>query len=166
MEIRRFDATDRPWVEALLGAHFGSTRVVSHGVLHHAPQLPGFVAVLNGAPVGLGLYRLAQDQCEVVVLIAAQPRRGVGHALLQAVRRLAEQAGCSRLWLVTTNDNQGAQAFYQAQGMRQVAIHRGAVAQARVLKPEIPLIGENGIPIEDEIEYELMLDKRTPSHST
>jgi hypothetical protein len=28
---------------------------------------------------------------------------------------------------------------------------------ARRIKPEIPLIGENGIPIRDEIELELML---------
>jgi hypothetical protein len=29
--------------------------------------------------------------------------------------------------------------------------------EARVLKPGIPLIGENGIPLRDEIELEMML---------
>lgn len=158
MGIRPFDDTDRPWAAALISEHFGSTRVVSRGVLHDALQLPGLVAVADGAPVGLVLYRIVQDECEVVVLVAMQPRRGIGRALLLAVRQLAQRAGCTRLWLVTTNDNQGAQAFYQAQGMRQVAVHRGAVAQARAFKPDIPLIGENGIPIEDEVEYEFLLD--------
>lgn len=35
-----------------------------------------------------------------------------------------------------------------------VAVHRKAVDEARRLKPEIPLIGNDGIPIRDEIELE------------
>jgi len=37
-------------------------------------------------------------------------------------------------------------------------VHRDAVAAARALKPEIPLIGDDGIPIRDEIELELTLE--------
>jgi hypothetical protein len=48
--------------------------------------------------------------------------------------------------------------FYQKAGFRIVAVHRDAVALARRIKPEIPIMGENGIPIRDEIELELMLD--------
>lgn len=158
MKMRSLVAIDQPWAAAWIGAHFGSTRIVSRGVLHDAQHLPGLVALEEGVPVGLLLYQIVQKDCEVVVLIALEPRRGVGTALLKAARQVARQAACRRLWLVTTNDNQGAQAFYQAQGLRQVVVHHGAIAQARVLKPEIPLLGENGIPIEDEIEYELMLD--------
>jgi hypothetical protein len=33
-------------------------------------------------------------------------------------------------------------------------IHRFAVEKARKVKPEIPLIGNDGIPIRDEIELE------------
>jgi RimJ/RimL family protein N-acetyltransferase len=63
-----------------------------------------------------------------------------------------------RVWLITTNDNSDALKFYQKAGFRIVAVHRDAVALARRLKPEIPLVGENGIPIRDEIELELVLD--------
>jgi hypothetical protein len=38
--------------------------------------------------------------------------------------------------------------------MRLVAVHRGGVDEARRLKPSIPLIGEHGIPIHDELEFE------------
>jgi hypothetical protein len=31
------------------------------------------------------------------------------------------------------------------------------VQQSRLLKPEIPLTGLNGVPIEDEIEFEMMV---------
>lgn len=159
MMVRSLVATDQPWLATLVSAHFGSTRVVSRGVLTDAPQLPGLVAVADGTPVGVVLYRIVQHDCEVVVLIATQLRRGIGRTLLQTVRQLAQQSGCTRLWLVTTNDNQGAQAFYQAEGMRQVTIHHGAITQARALKPEIPQVGENGISIEDEIEYEIVLNR-------
>jgi hypothetical protein len=41
--------------------------------------------------------------------------------------------------------------------MPDIAIHRDAVMRARKLKPEIPLLGNDGIPIRDEIELELLL---------
>jgi hypothetical protein len=38
--------------------------------------------------------------------------------------------------------------------MRLVAIHRNALQESRKLKPEIPLTGVAGRPIDDEIEFE------------
>ena len=58
----------------------------------------------------------------------------------------------------STNDNIDALRFYQKAGFGIVAVHRHAVTLSRRLKPEIPLAGENGIPIRDEIELELVLD--------
>ena len=34
----------------------------------------------------------------------------------------------------------------------------GAVDESRTIKPQIPLVGENGIPLHDEIRLELALD--------
>ncbi|HEY1774611.1 MAG TPA: hypothetical protein VGG41_00500, partial [Solirubrobacteraceae bacterium] len=59
--------------------------------------------------------------------------------------------------LVTTNDNVTAQRFYENRGLRFVALQAGAVDEARKLKPEIPLVGEGGVEIHDELEYELIL---------
>jgi hypothetical protein len=59
--------------------------------------------------------------------------------------------------LTTTNDNLTAQWFYQRRGLQFVVTHRGAVDRARELKPSIPPIGEHGIEIHDELEYELLL---------
>jgi GNAT superfamily N-acetyltransferase len=39
--------------------------------------------------------------------------------------------------------------------MTLVAVRRGAVGAARILKPGIPWVGASGLPIEDEFEYEL-----------
>jgi hypothetical protein len=35
------------------------------------------------------------------------------------------------------------------------AIHEIAVEESRKLKPELPLVGQYGLPIQDEIEFEL-----------
>jgi len=37
------------------------------------------------------------------------------------------------------------------------ALRVNAISEARKLKPGIPLIGENNIPLRDEIELEMML---------
>lgn len=47
--------------------------------------------------------------------------------------------------------------FYQKRGFHRTRLYRNAVEQARKLKPEIPLIGMDGIPLKDEIEFEMEL---------
>ena len=62
------------------------------------------------------------------------------------------------LWLITTNDNVRALAFYQRWGLDLCAFRRGAVDESRrTLKPEIPPRAANGIPISHELELELLL---------
>ena len=72
--------------------------------------------------------------------------------LVAEAARLAAEMGCSR-WVVTTNDNVDALRFYQRRGFRLVAVRCGAVDDSRrTLKPSIPLAGDYGIPLRDEIE--------------
>jgi ribosomal protein S18 acetylase RimI-like enzyme len=73
------------------------------------------------------------------------------------VRAKARESGCRRLWLVTTNDNTPALRFYQRRDFDLVAIHRNAVQEARMLKPQIPDVGLDGIRIRHEIEMEYAL---------
>ena len=129
-----------------------------------ATDLPGFLAEEGGTPVGLLLYHMGAREFEVVVLLSLQEHAGVATYLLAQAEQVARGAGCWRLWLTTTNDNLPAIAFYHARGWRQVAIRRGAVAEARRLKPEIPESGTNGLPKVDEIEFERALGDPPPSH--
>jgi hypothetical protein len=78
---------------------------------------------------------------------------------MAVVFETAAAAGCSRVWLITTNDNLHALCFYQRRGFQLVAVHRDAVSRSRKIKPSIPLIGANGIPIRDEIELEYLLSE-------
>jgi GNAT superfamily N-acetyltransferase len=158
MEARELTIDDRAWAERLVSERFASTRIVSRGILHDARRLPGLIAEREGVPVGLLQYRVVGEQFEVVVLIAVSPREGVGRLLLRAAVPLARAHGCRRLWLITTNDNRAALSFYPAVGWRQAAVHRGAMRESRRLKPEIPEFASDGTPIEDEIEFELLLE--------
>lgn len=54
------------WVDNLLNRKWGSTLVVTRGKIHDASQLPGFFALQNGEPVGLGTFKIDGDQCEIV----------------------------------------------------------------------------------------------------
>ena len=79
---------------------------------------------------------------------------------MDEIRARARAAGCGRLWLVTTNDNTDALRWYQRRGFVLVGAHPGAVTEARAeLKPTIPLEGEHGIEIRDELELELPPDR-------
>lgn len=157
--IRPILASDKAWVERALHEHWGSTRMVSRGVLHDIAAQEGFIATREGSgiPIGLVTYAIQGGECEMTLLQSLAEGIGVGAALTLAARDAAVAAGCGRLWLVTTNDNMRALRFYQRRGFTIAAVHINALEQARKLKPGIPLIGADGIPLRDEIELEMRL---------
>ena len=156
MFVRPSGGADREWIAATLVTRWLSTTVISRGKSHDAATLPALVCVSEDEErLGLVTYSVADGEMEIVTLDALVRGVGVGTALIQAARAQADDLGCTRLWLITTNDNLPALRFYQRRGFRLVAIHRGAVDDARRRKPSIPLIGEHGIPIHDEIELDL-----------
>lgn len=157
ISIRSIAQEDEANVASLLEDLWGSRKVVTRGRVYDAAKLPGFIALEGGDVVGLLTYRVDEGSCEVVTLDAFVSGRGIGSRLLEEVRSFARAQGCSRLWLITTNNNLDAIAFYQKRGLRMVAIHSDAVTEARKLKPSIPLVAENGIPIRDEVEFEIAL---------
>lgn len=104
-------------------------------------------------------YRVVGDACELTAIHAEAPARGIGSTLLERVVEAARAAGCTRVWLTTTNDNLDALRFYQRRGFRLVTLRPGAVDEARrLLKPEIPETGSYGSPMRDELDLVLDLD--------
>lgn len=157
LRVRPLRADERPWLADQLRWAWGTPQVVSRGRVHDAARLPALVAVAGGEVVGVATFDVRNEQCELVTLDASTEGCGVGSALLQAVANEARRRGCRRVWLITTNDNLRALAFYQRRGLRLIAVHRGAVDAARRIKPSIPLVGNDGIPLHDELELELPL---------
>jgi ribosomal protein S18 acetylase RimI-like enzyme len=166
LEVRPLTEDMRPWARSYLIEHWGSDLQVAHGEAFRPHEHDGFVATLDGAPAGLLTCRRdGRGSLEVTSLTAAPPWQGVGTALLAEAVHAAREAGCERLWLITTNDNVDALRFYQRRGMQLAALRPGAIDAARLLKPEIPAVGDHGIPIHDEIELELRLEPGSLRHA-
>jgi ribosomal protein S18 acetylase RimI-like enzyme len=154
LRVRERNEGDRAEVERFL-ADRHALQVARLGRLEHALDHPALVAERDGRLAGLLTFVLEGDGCEILTLHAAEHFSGVGTALVEALETLAANAGCHRLWLITTNDNVDALRFYQRRGFRLAALHRGAVDHSRAhLKPEIPPIGDHGIELRDELELE------------
>ncbi|MCA0456381.1 MAG: GNAT family N-acetyltransferase [Chloroflexi bacterium] len=160
-EVRQVEANERPLVAAFLEAQWGSVQIVSRGCVHEADQLPAYFAIWDDQLVGLVTYHIKGDECEIVSLDSLMVRIGVGGALIEAVVQKAAYHNCKRLWLITSNDNLTALGFYQRRGFRLVAVYQGAIDASRKIKPSIPFIGMDNIPIHDEIELELWLQAET-----
>jgi GNAT superfamily N-acetyltransferase len=137
--------------------NWGSVLAARRGELVDTSTLEGFVATVGGQRVGLALTALRGTELEVVSISTSVHRRGIGRALLERCVDEARSRRCTRVWLVTTNDNIGAIAFYQHLGMDLRAIHRHGVTASRRLKPEIPLRNAEGLPIEDELEFQVRI---------
>jgi GNAT superfamily N-acetyltransferase len=157
MDIRATTRDDREAVMAFMASQTGSPLQARRGEILATHDLPGFVAFEGSRIVGFAAYR-ADDDYELAALFAESRHAGTGTALLEAVILEARRAGAHELWLVTTNDNLDAMRFYQRRGFRLRAVYPGAVDESRrSLKPEIPAVGEFGIPIRDEVEFVLDL---------
>ncbi|HEC22042.1 MAG TPA: GNAT family N-acetyltransferase [Chloroflexi bacterium] len=154
IQIQELTDPYRGWAARLLEEAWGSTRIVTRGRVHQAEALPGLIALRGDEPVGLLTYQIAGEACEIVTLNSQVEGIGVGSALIEALVERARAAGCARLWLITTNDNLPALRFYQKRGFRLVAVYPDALTESRRLKPEIPPVGLDGIPLRDEIELE------------
>jgi ribosomal protein S18 acetylase RimI-like enzyme len=165
LEVRPVTEEQRPELTKLLEREWGTIKIVSRGEVHDLSRCSALFCVEHGGVVGIATYEITGKDCELLTIDAFEKRRGIGSRLLGAVAERARAAGCRRLWLVTTNDNLDAIRFYQRRGMRLVAVFPTAVDEARRIKPQIPLVGEYGIPIRDELEFELALEDQASASS-
>lgn len=157
MKILPISPDDKTWIEEFYVRRWGSDRVVTRGRLHAVAELPGFIAWDGENRTGLLTYRDAGDEMEIVTLDSLEPGQGVGTSLITEIVKFAQNEKFRRVWLVTTNDNTPGLRFYQKNGFNLVKVHKDAVHASRELKPEIPLVGMDGIPIRDELELEYPL---------
>ena len=147
----------RAFVDQQIVENWAGPFIVTRGRLFDIRTNPGFVAMAGGQVAGYVLYWIEDGQCEVTVLESLRENRGIGGAMINAVIEAAKDMGCRRVWLATTNDNVHAIRFYQKFGFSLCAVHIDAIAEARKLKPQIPTMGIDGIPIEHEFEFEIIV---------
>jgi ribosomal protein S18 acetylase RimI-like enzyme len=156
-QIRPIHKADKTWVSNLLKEWWSSSMIITRGKVHQVDKYPGFIATQAEERMGLITYNITGKVCEITSMNSLAEGKGVGSALVDAVKKVAVTEECHRLWLITTNDNTAALRFWQKRGFRIAAIYPNAIEQSRKLKPEIPLTGNDGIAIRDEIELEMIL---------
>ena len=146
---------DYRWLHELWEIEWGGDTMVSRGHVYRLSVLKSLIAKADGNPVGAATYRFDDhDGCELLSINTrpAHQCAGIGTKLLAAVEAEARATDARRVWLITSNDNLDAMRFYQRRGYRFVAVYPGAIDDARRVKPGIPLVGDHGIEIHDEIE--------------
>ncbi|TXT55326.1 MAG: hypothetical protein BAJATHORv1_40237 [Candidatus Thorarchaeota archaeon] len=158
IQVRVLTDDDKPWLTSMITQNWGSTSIVTAGIVHDTQKLPGFVALDDSKPVGLLCYRIDNEEMEIVVLDCTIEGRGCGTELMYHAEKTAKNYGCQRIKVMTTNDNTNALRFYQKLEYQIAAIRVGAINEYRKkLKPEIATLGFHGIPVRDEIELEKTL---------
>lgn len=138
--------------------HWGTTEMVISSGIYDCSQLDGYVLINEQQEImGLITYILRGKECEIISLDSMEENQGIGTKLVQEVEKTALRKGCKQVTLITTNDNLNALKFYQKRGYHLTKVYPNAVEIARKYKPEIPLIGNDGISIRDEIELQKRL---------
>jgi len=148
---------NRNKVKELIIQNWGSPIIISRGRKHEVEELSGFLLHHNGDVIGLITYCISDNSCEIVSLNSFVENQGVGSELIEKVIEIAKEYGCKRVWLITTNDNIRALRFYQKRGFDIKALHLNVIEEARRIKPDIPMYGNDDIPILHEIEFEKKL---------
>jgi ribosomal protein S18 acetylase RimI-like enzyme len=144
---------DRPALEAYLHDH-NALHVARGGELFDSSDHPALLAWSGDQLVGAATYVIGGADCELLTLHVSRQFKGTGSALLSAVQGIARRNDCTRLSVVTTNDNVDALRFYQRRGFRLAGLRPRAVNESReTLKPEIPASGSHGIPLETNASW-------------
>jgi len=158
--IESVSAQTRDLVTAYIIKEWQTAQIKIRGEVIDCSTIDGFIIFDESRENVLGLitYIFREDACEIVSLNSERPRLGIGTALVEKLKEAAIAHGCKAMRLLTSNDNLNAIGFYQKRGFDLVGVNIGAIDRARAtFKPEIPLIGQNGIPLHHELDFSMDL---------
>ena len=157
MQIQQINQMNRKTVNEFILKQWYSMVMVIHGESISLENADGWFAFEDEVIIGLITYRIVNSEMEILSLDSLREKNGIGTALINKAIEVAKNKECTRIKLITTNDNLSALRFYQKRGFEMVRLYRNAVEESRIVKPQIPLTGEDGIPIRHEIELEMNL---------
>jgi GNAT superfamily N-acetyltransferase len=157
LDIKGISSENRQQINDFIKSQWFSTDMAVKGELVDMTNIDGFAAYEYGEIIGLVTYRIIDSECEIMSLDSLREKKGIGTAIVNKVIEKGAIERCDKVTLITTNDNINALRFYQKRGFDMVKVYRNSVKASRKLKPSIPMIGEFGIPIKHEIEFEMEL---------
>ena len=156
-KILEVDVAIREKVQPILDKTWGSPYIAVNGKLCDTRTMPGYAAMRGEEVLGYLLYEFHDGECEIMVLESVAQKIGIASALIEQVKRTAKSSGVGKVIVQTSNDNLNAFRFYQRRGFTIREFRMGALDAARQLKPSIPHISDDGIPLRDEIEFEILV---------
>lgn len=157
LKITETRKEDSPLIVSFITKSWGSQMSVSKGKILNIADLPGFICKKDKDIQGLITYHIDGKNCEIVTLNSLINNRGLATQLINKVIDKAKINNCERVWLITSNDNAKAIRFYQKRGFEWIGFYKNSMDESRKLKPEIPELGNDNIPIKHEIEFEIIL---------
>ena len=155
--IERISDGTRNLVNQFFIDNWFSTDMSIRGEIIDGTKLDGFLLQENNKIIGLATYTFFGNVCEIVSLDSKKENIGIGTALLKEIEKIATDNNCIKMRLITTNDNMRALQFYQKRGYYLSKLYPNAMEDVRKIKPNIPMLGNNDIPLRDEIELEKLL---------
>ena len=157
MDFVKIDSENRQAVTDFISRQWLSTEMVLRGQVIDMTAVDGIAAFLEGQIVGLITWRPLGNALEILSLDSLLEGKGTGTRLVEKAVEFARKEGLGKVLVITTNDNLKAIGFYQKRGFDFARIYRNALDISRKIKPQIPMTGENGIPLKHEIEFEYIL---------
>lgn len=157
IRTRKTKPDDVDWIKNVFNQRWGGDFIVTRGKIHRLETLDSFIAEVDDKKEGLITFEITGGEMELISLDSFLEKKGIGTILVNQAINLAKKQKLERVWGITTNDNTNALKFWQNRGFCLVKVYPDALKISRKLKPGIPLVGENGIPLRDEIEIEMKL---------
>lgn len=142
----------RQAVNAQICAHWTTTHIAYIDSLVDVSSLPGLVMLQDGCVTGSLTWRPFEGCMQIMTLVSDREGCGTGSALLVAAEHEARRQGMSRVLLSVENSYIEQLGFYQRRGYVLYRLHLDVLPALREMKPSIPMVDENGIPIRDQID--------------
>jgi len=158
-KIERISTETRNLVNQFFIDNWFSTDMSVRGEIIDGTKLDGFLLQEDSKIIGLVTYKFYENICEIISLDSKKENIGIGSALLKEAEKVATDNDCKKMRLITTNDNMRALQFYQKRGYCLTKLYPNAMDEVRKIKPSVPELGDNDIPLRDEIELEKILKK-------
>ena len=152
--MERITNETRELVNKFFMENWFSTDMSIRGEIIDGTKLEGFLLQEDNKIIGLVTYTFFFFFFEIVSLDSKKENIGIGSALLKEIEKVAIDRNCKKMRLITTNDNLRALQFYQKRGYYLTKLYPNAMEEVRKVKPDVPELGENDIPLRDEIELE------------
>ena len=152
MNCERINDWNRNQINEFIRQQWYTTTMIIRGKEIDMTKTEGFYVREGENIVGLITYIVYGSVLEILSLDSLRENQGIGTKLVETVIEEAKDRKLQKIVLIN------AIRFYQKRGFDMANLFRDAVTAARKKKSEIPLIGENSIPLRHEIEFELVLD--------